>query len=168
MKSLNFILFAATILAHLSFASAEEILTLTRQLIVEACDSNGKCDKLISDTDVPENVTIELLNFHKGQIAGVNKLDTSRDGIPFEIKIFINKVKPGYSLYAVLSSGTGTQRNIVSKTVPMKNFSKFKPVTLTDSSIKAGGKTYRAKLIISSIVRATSDQRQLPNSRVKK
>lgn len=161
MKSFVLALFVVAISTYLSFAEANESLSLSRQLIVETCDYNGKCHEVASDKEASGSVAIELSTFHKGRVTGVHGQDTlqiSSNGVPFKSEIFVNKVKSGYSVYAVLRSGKGTRRNGVTKKTLIETISEFKPVTLTDAPITIDGKEYRAKLIISSVPNVSTNE----------
>lgn len=144
-------------ITFLSFnAFSSEQIAVARAIIVESCTTDlTDCRKVT--TENPSSVNIPFSHAGKGKGGGdhgVVRFQSMQGDTPFKGEIHINKPSTGqgYSIYAVLRSGHGTKRHGVSKNIKVDDFSKFKPMELVDRPILIDGKTYRAKLVISSVL----------------
>lgn len=159
MKKLFLVLITLLNSPSVSFASSNESISLSRVLVVETCDNAGKCTP-VETSKLEPSAVIELSKFNKanGQgFHGENKFKVVIEEVPFKGEIFVNKVGEGYSIYTVLRSGYGTNRNGVTQKVFVKDVSESKPIILTDKPILIKGKSYQAKLTIQAIGKVSSN-----------
>lgn len=129
-----------------------EQIPVARTIIVESCTAD-LTDCKAESPEPPVRLAIPLSEAgiaKGGGLHGEARFQTMRADTPFKGEIYINRNKSGSSIYAVLRSGRGTKRPGVTKHIKIDDSMKFKPKELVDKPIMVEGKTYRAKMRVTS------------------
>jgi hypothetical protein len=128
---------------------ANEQINLARNIVVESCSEDlSDCRQISKENSSIVKIPLSLVGGYG--MHGEVRFRTIEAGTPFKGEIFVNKLSSGYSIYAVLRSGRGTSRNSVTKKVVIEDPSTLKTIELVDRPIIIEGKTYRARMIVSS------------------
>lgn len=135
-----------------TWATDAEPVSLSRYFAINTCDTSSQCTGPGAKNVESANLSLELVPFHKGTLAGWHARDQNSlamDGVVFQSEIHLVKhAKPGkyaYYIYAMLRSG---KRNGKIKTINLKSLKDLGVVVLTDEPVKTAGGTIQAQLVL--------------------
>lgn len=128
-----------------------EKIELVRTFLITTCYTGQKC--LAPVVKEEKLLTLTLERFTKGAARGMTVMDRAQieeQAVPFKSEVRLTKKEgqEAFSIYVMLRSGEGTQREGKVKVFTQDDLAQMKEVKVTDKAIAFTGGTLQASLLL--------------------